>query len=459
MLLLAALLLAAPAAAEWQKSGSSSRFDHYVDLVTRRSAGNLVRIWVMNDYYAAETNSAGKRYGSDKLLIEYDCPGERMRILAYAEYSGRMGSGETVGSRDMAGDWRAIIPGSVGQTRHRYACADAPGVATPSTPDGRIADVEIVNRSAEKIYGIYVSPVASRNWGEDRLGDGVLDPGQRFLVRLPRDGVCRYDIRVLYGGRRVEERGNQDLCGLTDLAFDGSSQRSLPAGGAGPSASSPRPSAPSPAPSRSPSFGTGFFISPQGLALTNDHVAGDCRSVVVRLEGRELPAQVVRRDTRNDLALLRVASREAVPFASFRSGASVRVGEGVVVAGFPLPEVLQNGINVTIGNVSAMAGLGGNSGLMQITAPVQPGNSGGPLLDMAGNVIGVVVSKLDATRVAQATGDIPQNINFAVHGTLARLFLESGGDRIVERPSDKDLRVVDVSDRARRYTVQVECRP
>ena len=81
------------------------------------------------------------------------------------------------------------------------------------------------------------------------------------------------------------------------------------------------------------------------------------------------------------------------------------------------------------------------------------------LLDMAGNLVGVVVSKLNATRIAQATGDIPQNINFAVHGALARLFLESGGDSVSERPSDRELRVGDVSDRARRFTFQIDCRP
>lgn len=100
--------------------------------------------------------------------------------------------------------------------------------------------------------------------------------------------------------------------------------------------------------------------------------------------------------------------------------------------GFPLPTVLQNGLNVTVGNVSSLAGFGGNSALLQMTAPVQPGNSGGPLLDRAGNVVGVIVSKLDALEIMKATGDIPQNINFAVQGTIARLFLEAQGLKVTE---------------------------
>jgi S1-C subfamily serine protease len=101
--------------------------------------------------------------------------------------------------------------------------------------------------------------------------------------------------------------------------------------------------------------------------------------------------------------------------------------------------------------------MGGNTALMQVTAPVQPGNSGGPLLDMSGNVVGVIVSKLNAMRIAQATGDIPQNINFAVQGAVARLFLESNGTRIGEQQSVADRKVGDVTDSARDFTFQVQC--
>lgn len=172
-----------------------------------------------------------------------------------------------------------------------------------------------------------------------------------------------------------------------------------------------------------------------------------------------LPARVVRLDERNDLALLFVDNAPKVAFANFRSAPGIRAGDGVVVAGFPLPTVLQNGLNVTVGNVSSLSGVGGNSALLQMTAPVQPGNSGGPLLDLAGNVVGVVVSKLDAVGVAKETGDIPQNINFAVQGSMARLFLEAQGVRVMEKPSASALVVGDVVDSARAYIFQVECRP
>ena len=90
---------------------------------------------------------------------------------------------------------------------------------------------------------------------------------------------------------------------------------------------------------------------------------------------------------------------------------------------------------------------------------MQPGNSGGPLVDMAGNIVGVVVSKLDAMHLAERTGDIPQNVNFAVQGAIARLFLEAEGQPPQEQSSASLLPVGDVVDAARGFTFQIECRP
>jgi S1-C subfamily serine protease len=306
----------------------------------------------------------------------------------------------------------------------------------------------LVNRSARTITEAFASLANDANWGNDRLGaNTVLPAGQRFQINLPQ-GSCRWNLAVIYDDGRREEKRNQDLCAVTEVAFDASQAR---AGAAGPA--QPQQRQPS-----GPSFGTGYFVSSQGHMLTNAHVAGDCRSIVVHLDGARANATMVRKDETNDLALLRVDVRQASSFARFRAGAAIRPGDDVVVAGFPLPQVLQNGLNITTGNVSAMAGLGGNTALMQITAPVQPGNSGGPLLDMAGNVVGVIVSKLDAQRIARVTGDIPQNVNFAVQGAVARIFLEAGGQRATEAPSARDMRAADVGEQSRNFTFQIECR-
>lgn len=326
------------------------------------------------------------------------------------------------------------------------------GQAQQQTP---IADFSVVNSSPKVMAEVYVSPSDQDKWGEDRL-PGTLNPGGKFLVRLPRNGVCVYDVRVVYEDKTSEERRRQDLCKVNDLAFNAQGARppTTAGGGGGQQAQTPTP----PKPPAGGSFGTGFFVTAQGHALTNNHVVNECRSVGALIDGQFIPASIVRRDERNDLALVRVQVPQQVPYAKFRGGGMARPGDGVVVAGYPLPSVLQNGLNVTLGNVSSLAGLGGNTSLVQITAPVQPGNSGGPLFDMQGAIIGVVVSKLNAMRIAQATGDIPQNINYAVHGSVARLFVESTGQRTTELASGKEMRASEVGDIAQQFTIQLECR-
>jgi V8-like Glu-specific endopeptidase len=80
---------------------------------------------------------------------------------------------------------------------------------------------------------------------------------------------------------------------------------------------------------------------------------------------------------------------------------------------------------VGFGHVSSTVGIRGNQSQMQISVPVQRGNSGGPVFDQSGNVIGVVVSKLDALKVAERVGDLPQNVNFAIRGDVVRNFLDA----------------------------------
>ena len=198
----------------------------------------------------------------------------------------------------------------------------------------------------------------------------------------------------------------------------------LPPGG-GPSGRPPE-SGGAPDSRRAASSGTGFVVG-AGRVLTNDHVAQGCAEVRVRTSGgRELTATLAANDSQRDLALLTVQG-DAGPALPFRSGPELRRGEGVVTYGFPLAGLLSSGPTLTTGEVSALAGLRDNPRQFQISAPVQPGNSGGPLLDGSGNVVGVVVSKLNAQRVARSTGDIPQNVNFAIKGTEALDFLRRNG--------------------------------
>ena len=134
-----------------------------------------------------------------------------------------------------------------------------------------------------------------------------------------------------------------------------------------------RRSLPSEKPETAATSGTVFFVSKNGEALTNAHVVEDCRRISVN-GGK---AQLVARDGTNDLALL-ATDQHPAQWAHWR--VSVRQGEDVVAYGFPLTGMLSSGGNVVTGNVTALAGLGDDSRFLQISAPVQPGNSGGPLL-------------------------------------------------------------------------------
>jgi S1-C subfamily serine protease len=179
----------------------------------------------------------------------------------------------------------------------------------------------------------------------------------------------------------------------------------------------------------------------------------DCR--VVRLPDGQT-VDVVGRDTRADLALLR--ARPVTQIARLRQDNRIRQGEDVLTYGYPLHGVLSSSGQLGAGMVTALSGLRDNALQLQIDVPVQSGNSGGPLIDQRGQVVGVVVSKLNALRVAQITGDIPQNVNFAVRLEPLRALLERHGVPLEAPPvraSAKDRQ--SIAEEARAFTTAVIC--
>lgn len=198
--------------------------------------------------------------------------------------------------------------------------------------------------------------------------------------------------------------------------------------------------------------GSGFFVSAKGHVLTNRHVIEGC-SVIRKADGANL--QELYFDKKNDLALLK-ASPPSPAVAKFRKNRRVELGERVITAGFPLHGIISSGLNVTEGTVSAL-GPGGDSSFIQISAPVQQGNSGGPLIDHFGNIIGVVVAKLNVLKTALLTGDFPQNINYAIHPSIAMAFLDSQGVKYSTSTSKRKLEQVEIVKRVREFTVLIEC--
>ncbi len=169
--------------------------------------------------------------------------------------------------------------------------------------------------------------------------------------------------------------------------------------------------------------GTGFFVTADGYFVTCFHVIVGSQQIVLRnLKGQTFPARLVLADRGNDLAILKVeGSFRPLPVGA--SGA-MRRGSAIVTMGFP--NVRQQGIEpkVTDGIINSFSGANNDPRVFQVSAPVQTGNSGGPLVSMEGNVIGIVASKLDAAAVARQTGDIPQNVNYAIKSQYLHELLE-----------------------------------
>lgn len=203
--------------------------------------------------------------------------------------------------------------------------------------------------------------------------------------------------------------------------------------------------------------GTAFVVSKSGQAITNHHVIDGCQEL--RVDGREGIVTVITSDKINDVALIQLSAavNETATIASDPTG--LRQGEEIVVYGYPLNSILSSGGNLTPGVVSALTGLGNNTNQIQITAPIQPGSSGSPVLNKRGEVVGVVSMKLDDVKMAKATGQIGQNANFAISGQTLKAFLDTHkvAYNIGSRFFSRERSAADLADEARRWTLIIGC--
>ena len=176
------------------------------------------------------------------------------------------------------------------------------------------------------------------------------------------------------------------------------------------------------------SLGTGFFVGPAGNVFTSYHVIDGAERIGCRTSDGKIHAASLERGSRaNDLALLKVNVRPAA-YLSFAPPASMRPGDRVFTIGFGAPNYL--GVNeprFTDGTISALSGLGAEDAYMQISVPVQPGNSGGPLVNEAGQVVGVIAAQAAVEEFVKIEGAFPQNINWAVKSDYASPLLAGTG--------------------------------
>jgi serine protease Do len=201
--------------------------------------------------------------------------------------------------------------------------------------------------------------------------------------------------------------------------------------------------------------GTGFFVAPK-YVLTSEHVIANCSNIFVKYPGfARAPAYVKGRDEKTDLALLKTdMHNEGV--AQFRMRG--RLGELVYSYGFPYASLLSSGGTFTSGGLSALTGFKDDSTLIQISTPIQPGNSGGPLMDSSGVVIGVSQAVLGTLTAAVANGGaVPQNVNFAVSSGTAINFLGTRGIDVEIASLLPKLEPEAIAEAAKKFTVQISC--
>jgi S1-C subfamily serine protease len=170
-------------------------------------------------------------------------------------------------------------------------------------------------------------------------------------------------------------------------------------------------------------LGTGFFVTDNGYLLTCFHIVRNATSITVGTTHGLFPADLVQSDPTHDVALLKVtgsfASLPLVP------GNSVKLGESVFTIGFPNPRVQGLRPKLTRGDISSLAGAQDDPDKYQISVPVQPGNSGGALLDENGNVVGIVAARLSDWAAVRTSGMTAQDVNYAVKSSCAKTLLDA----------------------------------
>src|SRR5271165_5681294 len=199
--------------------------------------------------------------------------------------------------------------------------------------------------------------------------------------------------------------------------------------------------------------GTGFAVGDGSSVITNFHVVDGCKTVDIANVG---DGRVKTIDPSNDIAIIQSARPISRPLR-FRTGDPLKPGDDIIVIGFPLRGLLSSAPTVTTGIVSSLAGLRDDRTRFQISAPVQPGNSGGPVLDKEGNVVGMVVSKLNVLRIARMTGDIPQNVNFAIPASIITSVLDANSVNYQVGTSDGGKSAAEIVSTASPGVVSLEC--
>jgi S1-C subfamily serine protease len=202
--------------------------------------------------------------------------------------------------------------------------------------------------------------------------------------------------------------------------------------------------------------GSGTIVSKTGYILTAAHVVKEASRLKVVVGGKVLEARVADIDTANDLALIKTAGED---FTYLRIGdpRSVKLGQSVATIGYPNIGLQGLSPKVTRGEISSLKGFSDDPREWQVSVPVQPGNSGGPLLGNDGRVVGVILSKLGLSAALITSGSLPENVNYAVKISYAIPLLEPflGTEKAGAEKQGKDMSFEDMISKAKKAIVLI----
>jgi len=200
--------------------------------------------------------------------------------------------------------------------------------------------------------------------------------------------------------------------------------------------------------------GTGFFINSSGNIISNNHVIDECNTVKVHYDGVATPVTILAIDRANDLSLMISKVRPKDYFSVSAGDASLL--DDIYVAGYPFGKMVSSSVKVTKGVVSALTGLGDNYSNIQIDAALQPGNSGGPIINNKGNVVGVAVAKLDYKAIIKDFGAIPEGTNFGIKSSTVRQFI-SANNVSSSSGGYREMSTQDIGKKIQKATVYLDC--
>ncbi|MSP04078.1 MAG: serine protease [Acetobacteraceae bacterium] len=322
-------------------------------------------------------------------------------------------------------------PNSSGEPRESDPrSADRPEAGSPGgRSSGGSGNVTVVNTYRMPLRELFISPAAMQDWGSDLLPDRVLvAPQDRYAVRIDTGRDCQFNIKAVWDSDAEQTLRNQNLCNARPVTLRG------------------------PPPGEKLWTGTGFYVSRAGHVLTNKHVIYGCASVVIsRPGGGNVVLRVLARDPDHDLALLQETNPATSP-VTFRAPITpLRAGEPSISLGYPIRELLGSLI-VTSGIISSLSGGRGDEAKFQMQTPIQPGNSGGPVFDEAGLLIGV-----STAQITRAGNRAVQNVSFAIKSEIARKFLDSQNIKPDATRLTSKLTPADITEQQQKSVLPLTC--